>query len=70
MTQLTARNKSFLQRIIWYVYPEMTGKPFRLDDVHSPQMRAIVSKVEKTFLPELDRMTGNTKPKTKKGKPK
>jgi hypothetical protein len=65
VTNQTTVNRSFLQRIVWYLYPELTGKHFSIDDIHSPQMRAVIGKVEKTFLPELDRMTNNTK---KKGK--
>jgi hypothetical protein len=67
MTNQTTVNRSFLQRIVWYLYPEMTGKHFSIDDIHSPQMRAVIGKVEKTFLPELDRMTNNTKKGKKNG---
>jgi hypothetical protein len=67
MTNQTTRNRSFLQRIAWYLYPEYTGRPFRIEEVNSPRMKTAISKMEKTFLPELDRMTGNVKNKTKKG---
>lgn len=67
MTNQTTRNRSFLQRIAWYLYPEYTGKPFRIEEVHDPKIRTAIAKMEKVFLPELDRMTGNTK---KKGKSK
>jgi hypothetical protein len=68
MTNQTTVNRSFLQRIVWYLYPELTGKRFRVEEVNSPEMRAVISKIEKTFLPELDRMTGNTKGKGRKKK--
>jgi hypothetical protein len=55
----TVRLTSFLLRIFWYLWPVLTGKAFRLDEVNSdPRVRNITKKYVETFLPELKRMTG------------
>lgn len=59
----TTRLTSFLHRQIWYLYPELTGKTFRLQDIHDPKMQIVVKKFVKTFLPELQRMTADKPPK-------
>ena len=66
MTQLTTRNRSFLQRVFWHLYPAITGRAFLLEDYEDPKVKILLRDMEKKFMPDLDRMTGNTK--TKKGK--
>ena len=54
----TTRLTSFLQRQVWFLYPELTGKAFRLEDIHDPKVQIVIKKFTKTFLPELQKMTG------------
>jgi hypothetical protein len=60
----TTKLTSFLHRQVWWLYPELTGRAFRLEDIHDPKVQTVVKKFVKTFLPELQRMANK---QTKKG---
>ena len=64
----TTRLTSFLQRQVWFLYPELTGKAFRLEDIHDPRVQIVIKKFTKTFLPELQKMTGTKRKPPKAGK--
>jgi len=61
----TIRLTSFLLRIFWYLYPTLTGRAFRLEDVNDPRYKNISKQFVKTFLPELQRMTNKKERKIK-----
>lgn len=59
----TTRLTSFILRIFWYLYPILTGRTFRMSDIHSEKNKRIAKDLIKTFLPELQRMTADKPPK-------
>lgn len=63
----TTRLTSFLLRVLWYLYPILTGRPFRMSDIHNERNKKIAKDLIKTFLPELKRMTADKPPKAEKG---